>query len=223
MHTGRLAPLCTLARVCVAAATAVTGLGCSELSGVTALAGDGDQQLSKRSLLTLRDFPAGWEQAEQPVPPAKCPAFSAARRRASGVASALRFTHGTDTQVAATVYRFPDEATAEREFRSINGRGARRCYREAIAKSLEDTTQVKVGRARIRRLALDRVGDQRTASRFILPLSMSGAVGADLFVDLTCVRTGRGISVVILLNLSSAFDTALRRDLVARQAGRLAA
>ena len=218
MSPRRLAPL-----LCIAGAVALTLAGPgSEISRATTVAPDSDTQLAKRSLLTLDDFPASWEQVKKPDMRVFCPAYTDARRNASGVGQSPQFAQGSLLEAAAAVYLYADDAAAARAFRAISSRATRRCYIDETTKALADGGASEVRDVRVRRLSLGRLGDQRAGARFIFPLTAAG-VELDLNIDLTYVRRGRALSLVFCLKAGGAFDSRLRRDLVAKQAGRLAA
>lgn len=195
----------------------------SELSHATAAAPrDSDTRSAKRSLLTLRDFPKGWEQSKKLDITVVCPAYTQARRDASGAGSSPQFAKGYFLEAASSVYRYADEATAKRAFRAIASRETQQCYADETTKTLKDGGASEVRKVRVRQLTLQRLGDERAGTRFVFPVTAAG-VSLDVTVDLTYVRSGRALSLVFCLGAGDTFSPRLRRDLISTQAGRLAA
>jgi hypothetical protein len=205
----------------VLVAAALFGFG-SVLSHATTGTRDNDTQAAKRSLLTLHDFPKGWEQGKRLDIEVVCPAYGAARRDASGVGSSPQFAKGDFLEAASSVYRYTDEAAAKRAFGAIASRATQRCYIDGTTKTLKDGGASEVRKVRVRQLSLQRLGDQRSGTRFVFPITAAG-VDLDVTVDLTYVRSGRTLSLVFCLGAGDTFDSRLRRELIATQAGRLAA
>jgi hypothetical protein len=222
MSRRRLAPLLSVAPAIALIAVALTGFG-SELSRATTSSRESDTQAAKRAVLGLRDLPSGWERGEQPESrEILCPAFAAVRRNASGRASSPRMVDpASSAEVGATVARFADVDAAKRSFRALAGHATTRCYADQAVKLLKKNGASGVGELSTRPLSVERLGDERAGVRFVVPFTAEGD-HYDLSIDLTYVRSGRGLSLVFFLDPSGAFDGRLRHDLIAKQAGRLA-
>jgi hypothetical protein len=221
MSRRRLAPLLSVVPAIALIAVALTGFG-SELSRATTSSRESDTQAAKRAVLGLRDLPSGWERGEQPESrEILCPAFAAVRRNASGRASSPRMVDpASSAEVGATVARFADVDAAKRSFRALAGHATTRCYADQAVKLLKKNGAA-VGELSTRRLSVERLGDERAGVRFVVPVTVERD-HYDLSIDLTYVRSGRGLSLVFFLDPSGAFDGRLRHDLIAKQAGRLA-
>jgi hypothetical protein len=126
----------------------------------------------------------------------------------------------SSAEVGATVARFADADAAKRSFRALAGHATTRCYADQAVKLLKKNGAA-VGELSTRRLSVERLGDERAGVRFVVPVTVEGD-HYDLSIDLTYVRSGRGLSLVFFLDPSGAFDGRLRHDLIAKQAGRLA-
>jgi hypothetical protein len=206
----------------IAAALGLFGFGSALSHATTTVARDSDTQSAKRSLLTLRDFPKDWGQDKRLDIAVRCPAFTKARRDASGVGTSPRFGDGLFLEAEASVYRYADEAAARRAFRAMTSRATQRCYVDKASKALKDGGASEVRKIRVRRLSLQRLGDQRAGTRFVFPITAAG-VKLDVRADLTYVRSGRALSLVYFVGAGDTLSPRLRRDLIATQVGRLAA
>jgi hypothetical protein len=71
---------------------------------------------------------------------------------------------------------------------------------------------VKVGEPRTTHPELENIGDERDATRVAVALSAK-QLKIDVIVDLVIVRTGRGLSLNLYVNVGEPFDEALRRHL----------
>jgi hypothetical protein len=211
----------TLASILLVA-LALFGFGAELGHALPAGARDSDTQSAKRSLLTLHDFPKGWVQDKSLDIAVKCPAFTAARRDASGVGISPRFGDGLFLEAESSVYRYADEAAAERALRAMTGRATQRCYIDGVTKALKDGDATEVRTVRVQPLLLRRVGDERAGTRFVFPVTAAG-IKLDVRIDLTYVRSGRALSLVFCLGGGNTFSRRLRQALIATQAGRLAA
>jgi hypothetical protein len=211
----------TLASIALIA-VGLFGFGAELSQALTAGARDSDTQSAKRSLLTLRDFPKGWAQDKSLDIGVRCPAYTKARRDASGVGISPRFGDGLFLEAESSVYRYADETAAKRALRAMASRETQRCYVDEATKTLKDGGASEVRTVRVRQLRLQRLGDQRAGTRFVFPVTAAG-VKLDVKVDLTYVRSGRALSLVFCLGAGDTFSPRLRRDLIARQFGRLAA
>jgi hypothetical protein len=183
---------------------------------------DSDTASAERSLLTLHDFPKGWGQDKRLDIAVVCPAYTRARRDATGVGTSPRFGDGLFLEAESSVYRYADEAAAKRAFRAIASRATQRCYVKQTTKALKRGGASEVRRIRVRQLLLRRVGDQRAGTRFVFPITAAG-IELDVKADLTYVRSGRALSLVFCLGAGDTFSRRLRQELIATQAGRLAA
>lgn len=202
----------TLISTLVAAAT---------LLGTTAQASaPGDARIARGSVATLSDLPSGWAQHSPGRSQVTCKAFVAARARASAIAKSKAFTLGETTQAATAVYVYAAKAAASRAFKAMSGREGLRCYAGQVAKVLSATGDIKVRRVKTARLSMERIGDQRATERVSAVITSDGTE-LDLYVDLVYVRTGRGLSLGVFINVATPFDEALRRQLTTTQVGRL--
>jgi hypothetical protein len=166
-----------------------------------------DQRIAERSVLDAADAPRGWTSVQAGDSSAnRCPAFSAAREKASGIARSPRFMNGDRFEAQSAVYVYRSAAAARRHYRAMSGAATMRCY----ADLLEDTLDGAVERAP---LGVRRLGDERTGTHFTV------AADTAVSVDLIFVREGRGLS--LLFGIGARFEH--RHALTATQARRLEA
>ena len=182
-----------------------------------------DRAIALDSTLKLEDFPSGWTQAEEGEEPARvqCEQIEAAKAKTTARTNPPRFSAGENTAVQSSVYLFADESTAERAFEQVAGKSTRLCYVEAVLQALEQRKDLEVGDATSARLALDPLGDQRDAGRVTVPLTTAEGVEVDLVADMVFVRSDRGLSLGLFIDVVSPFDSDLREQLTATSAQRL--
>ncbi len=203
----------------VVAALCMTLAGCGGHARPTRA---GDARLGKASLITLRDFPAGWSGDDQHVRDnVACGAVTAAKAAANAVATTDVFSHGGEAQAEFAVYLFPDAASATRAFRAIAGQSTRACLGARLAASAKGTSGVThVGVPETGPETVRAAGDRNAGSHIVIEFANGGADSA-LYADLTAVGTGRGLSLGLFVDVGRTFDERLAQRLTALQADRL--
>ncbi len=186
-------------------------------AATTTTAQPDDTRVAKRAVLSLNDFPAGWaESDDEPSKPTDCPGGKSARSAASARAVSKGFSHD-DSIVYSAVYVYADEEAAGAAFTSLTSTEQRRClaraYRERIVEDVKDG--VTVGDIQTSALNIDPIGAESTASRFVIPASQSG-FDIEATVDELCIREGRAVVLLQLLENPGVFDDELRASLASR-------
>ena len=113
------------------------------------------------------------------------------------------------------------EEPARVQCEQVSGKATRLCYVETVLHALKQRKDLEVGDANSGRLSLDPLGDQRDAARVTVPLTTAEGVDADLIVDMVFVRSDRGLSLGLFIDVVSPFDNDLREQLTATSVGRL--
>lgn len=182
-----------------------------------------DRAIALESTLTLEDFPSGWTQADEGQEPARvqCEQIEAAKAKTTARTNPPRFSAGENTAVQNSVYLFADESTAEQAFEQVSDKSTRFCYVEAVIQALKQRKDLEVGDTTSALLPLDPLGDQRNAARVTVPLTTAEGVDVDLVADMVFVRSDRGLSLGLFIDVVSPFDSDLREQLTATSVQRL--
>jgi hypothetical protein len=216
---------------CVAALIALTAAACGgdddddgSGSGTTEPAGgqgaeddprteserQADEDAAEAMLLTLDDFPAGWQEGEtdEDEEEEEFEELQADLADCLGVdpdelnpdnptATSPSFTSPDDEEVSVEVNFTASTEAANRGFELLNDDATPGCYGEALQAVIEETAAqeglpegVEFGDTTFNRLSFDRLGDDSLAFRITLPVSAEG-VDVDLFFDVVFARVGR--------------------------------
>jgi hypothetical protein len=179
------------------------------------------ERIARDSLLTTRDFPAGWAATgAEPSLTVRCGAAVAARRGASARANSPTFSADRSTAVSQTVYVFADESAAARSLAALTATRTRSCLAAQLHRRLARSSTAAIGKPRSARLATEPLGDDRDAARIRLPAGIDGRT-IDVVFDLAFVRVGRALQIVVFADTIEPFDAALRERLTAEAADRL--
>lgn len=182
-----------------------------------------DEAIAETALLTLDDFPAGWEAVpaednevddelradldrcvevdddglDQDNPSARSPTF----------------TSSNGEEVVASVSLTPSSGDARRALKILRSDAAPGCYAEAlqaqIARNLDSDElpeDVEVGEPTFNRISFESLGDGSVAFRATLPVSVGG-FDVDLYADIVFVRVGRAGIQTTFQSEASPFDT----------------
>ena len=165
-----------------------------------------DQAIADAALLTLKDFPAGWEAAspegdeddrEGQEKIAECVGveYDELYDDTNAEATSPDFTNDMDEEVSVEV-SVGDEDRAKRAFEIA----AQPEFRECLAEGMNDEIQanadedgangVEVGDATLNELSFPALGDESLAFRMTIPISASG-MDFDAVIDFVGVRVGR--------------------------------
>lgn len=189
-----------------------------------------DHAIASGALLTLPDFPTGWEQQDQSAGKSSltCQAIATARASLSGRATSPQFAKASDDFVDDVVYVYPSASEAQTSFAGLSGATDRLCIGKALgdqlAKAAESSSATKVtfGQPSAGALSISPVGDQSAAGRITIPYTVQG-LNPDAVVDLVFVRVDRGIQILSFIGSADAFDPTVEADLTRTAANRLAA
>lgn len=189
-----------------------------------------DHAIASGALLTLPDFPTGWQQQDQSGGKSSltCPAIATARASLSGRATSPQFAKGSDDFVDDVVYVYPSASAAQTSFAGLSGATDRLCIGKALgnqlAKAAASTSSTKVtfGQPSSAVLSISPVGDQAAAGRITIPYTVQG-VNLEAVVDLVFVRVDRGIQILSFIGSAGAFDPTAETDLTRAATNRLAA
>jgi hypothetical protein len=186
-----------------------------------------ERVIARRAQLRLGDFPANWQESENPDNErSDCEGIRGPREATIGRATSPKFHQGTTTIAESGVFLYADAAEARDAFGTLSASDTRRCLAEEVADTAADKTQrtagLTIGEPSTYRLRAEPLGDQRAAGRATLPMSASG-LDVELTVDFVFVRVGRGVALLALADVQSPFDEELRADLTSTVARRLAA
>ena len=181
-----------------------------------------DRAIAETALLTLQDFPAGWEAA----PGEEGGEDRAGRERIAacvGVeydklyddanieAESPTFTSQDDSEVDHRVSLAGDEASMSEAFKIASTPAFRECaaegVREAVGESSEESgDEVSVGEISLNELSVGSFGDQTVAYRVTIPIEVEG-FSLEVTLEVAIVRVGRGQSSVTATSFGSGIST----------------
>ena len=203
---------------------AALAIGCGsgdDKPSATATPHRDDKKAAKDATLKLSDFPSGWKgEPSSEDRSSRCARVEEAKKLVSARTTSDSFSKSQATLAENAIYVFPAEDSAEKGFDLVSGQESQDCYTQTVVKAFAGQSGVKVGRPRTSHPELESVGDERDATRVAIGLSAKN-VQIDVIVDLVIVRTGRGLSLNLYVNLAQPFDEALRRKLTAATVERL--
>jgi hypothetical protein len=184
-----------------------------------------DTQLAQGALVTVHDFPSGWTEADSSdVTRLACPGTTQAQQAATGIARTGLFHRGTEREVSAAVYLFPDATTAESAWKAISA-DTPPCYTKAVRKTINAARGFHVRSIKTTKLRLAAAADdQRSGVHVRVALTARRqrvVVRLTVHVDLVFVRKDRSLSLALFLREKKPFDKALRTQLTDVQASRL--
>ena len=192
-------------------------------------AGLSDGRIAHDAQLRLGDFPSGWVSSPRPLPlESKCTGLNGAKAAVRVRGDSPQFSQES-ARIAYSAYSatyvYSDTNRATHWFGELTSLDTRACLgrflRAGLIKNL-DSQRVSVGPVRAGELPVAPVGDQATATRFIIRVS-SRELTVDANADLVFVRVGHGVLIFTLAGVGSPFDTALEARLVKTVANRLRA
>ena len=189
-----------------------------------------DHAIASGALLTLPDFPTGWQQQDQSGGKSSltCTAIATARASLSGRATSPQFAKGSDDFVDDVVYVYPSASAAQTSFAGLSSPTDRLCIGKALGDQLakaaasNGSTKATFGQPSSGALSISPVGDQSAAGRITIPYTVQG-LNPDAVVDLVFVRVDRGIQILSFIGSAGAFDPTVESDLTRTAADRLAA
>ena len=205
--------------VTVAAPPAVTS-GATTPSGPTA--GE-EKSTAQAMLLRLRDFPSGWTLSESgDVKQVDCPAITQARGAAAARANTGDFDHGDDESARHVVYLYSDTDGAQAAYESLTSDETRRCIGDYLADELDkqSSDDAKYGDSTVSQLNVTPAGADAYAIRLVIPVSAAG-FETEVDVDIVMLRRQRAVSLLTLISSGSAFDDALRDELMGTSLARI--
>jgi hypothetical protein len=191
-------------------------------SGVETQINDADQTLAEASILRLSDFPTGWREVADDTPDEgadECFKPDLEGVVVTGRAESQSFEHGevtTATSMAA-VYESPEDAD------TVLAKIADGSLAECVAEYLRDSSDsdVKVKNVEAAKLAFPALGDATDARQVVAELESEG-LSPSAFFDMIAVKEGRALSLMMFLDVLSAFDPMeeerLAKDVVGRMA-----
>ena len=188
-----------------------------------------DSRIAHDAQLRLSDLPSGWVSSPRPAPlRSNCTGLNDAKAAVRVRGDSPQFSRGNSRAARSAysaTYVYSDTAKATHWFGELTSLDTRACLgrflRAGLIKNL-DSQRVSVGPVRAGELPVAPVGDQATATRFIIRVS-SRELTVDANADLVFVRVGHGVLIFTFAGVGSPFDTALEARLVKTVANRLRA
>lgn len=195
-----------------------------------------DQAIADGSVLTLADFPAGWEAKKSDGDKdeaenrriAECTAVSYDELYGgtSGDADSKDFTSSDDDTISNSVTVSPDEATTIKAFEISSGDKFLSCVEDELQKYLEKEAakedDITVGDATVNQMSFDQFGDQTLAFKVTIPMKSQG-IGIDVIGEFVHVRVGRASSLITAQSSVTPFDLDELTKLVRVSTDRLSA
>lgn len=201
------------ALACLPLAALVIGCGSSGDDKPAAPPRVNDAQVAKTATLRLADFPDGWKGEPTTADrTSRCARVKDAQKLVSARNTSQSFSRGQTTLAENAIYVFPSESVAQQGFKLVSGAESQACYTDTVLKAFSSQPGVKVGRPRTTHPELESIGDEGDATRVAVALSAK-QLKIDVIVDLVIVRSGRGLSLSLYVNVAKPFDEALRRHL----------
>jgi hypothetical protein len=193
-----------------------------------------DEAIAEAVLLTIDDFPSGWEA--EPIDDdradvsldddiGQCLGVDDDQREPDGAhASSPAFTSPTNEQVSASVWFSSSSDEARRAFEVLHAPDTPGCFADAFdAQARRDRPPegVEVGEPMFDWLPFDRLGDDLVAIRGTLPATVGG-VDLALHGGAVFTRVGRGVITITFSSALAPLDTDELRRLTGIAVERLA-
>lgn len=224
---------------CLVASLAVGTVGCANEAGSDSspsTSGDGataqeqgdsrsdadrqaDEAVADATLLTLDDFPAGWEEVpatddedddDLQTEIAECLDVDPAELTAANPSASSTFASPDDEEVSAKVSLTPSSEDTSRALEIMRYDAAPGCYGQGVKALLaerlvaaDDVPEgLEIGEPTFNRLSFEDLGDDSVAFRLTIPVSLQ-SFNVDVYIDLVVVRVGRaGITTTFQSELS---------------------
>jgi len=203
---------------------AALAIGCGsgdDKPSATATPHRDDKKVAKDAALKLSDFPSGWKgEPSSEDRSSRCPSVEDAKKLVSARTTSDSFSQSQTTLAENSIYVFPDEDTAQKGYDLVSGQDSQDCYTQTVVKAFTSQQGLKVGKPRTTHPELESVGDEGNATRVAIGLTAK-QLQVDVIVDLVIVRTVRGLSLNLYVNVQQPFDEALRKKLTAATVDRL--
>lgn len=177
--------------------------------------GPADQAIADAALLTLQDFPPGWEAApaddtedeESQREIAECVGVDYEDLYGDQFAEAESpdFTSENDEEVSNMVSLAVDEQQAADSFEIAARPEFSECVVDSLTASVEEDDDVEVGEITINQLSFGSYGDQTLAFRMTIPLSAEG-ISIEATGDVVIVRIGRATTQVRSFGVGSSLS-----------------
>jgi hypothetical protein len=201
------------ALACLPLAALVIGCGSSGDDQPAATPRVDDAQVAKAATLKPADFPDGWKgESTSADRTSQCARVKDAQKLVSARSTSQSFSRGQTTLAENAIYVFPSDAVARQGFTLVSGAESQACYTDTVLQAFSSQPGVKVGEPRTTHPELESIGDEGDATRVAVALSAK-QLKIDVIVDLVIVRSGRGLSLSLYVNVAEPFDEALRRHL----------
>lgn len=194
-----------------------------------------DQAIAEDALLTLQDFPAGWEAApsdddddrEGREEIAACVGveYEELYGGTTAEASSPDFTSEHDEQVSVAVKVDPDESSMAHAFEIGARPEFRECMAENIAKAVDESLaesgeDAEIGDISINQMSFGSYGDETLAFRMTIPMTAQG-FNIDVITEIAIVRIGRAQVNLTSFGVGSTISTSEFTEYVELAAARL--
>lgn len=165
-----------------------------------------DQRIAEAALLTLKDFPAGWEAVapededderagQEKIAECVGVEYDDLYDDTNAEATSPDFTNELEEELSVTV-SVGDEDRSERAFEIATRPEFRECLAEGMNDEIKANAEadsskgVEVGDVSVNELSFPSLGDESLAFRMTIPISASG-LDLDAVIDFVGVRVGR--------------------------------
>lgn len=179
-----------------------------------------DQAVAEAALLTLDDFPAGWEA--QPADEdeedeetqrriAECVGVAYEdlyQGDSSATADSQKFVSTDDSEVSNSVNVGADEDWAANAFEIASRPEFRECTIDETRKAIDEAAEeedLEVGELSLNEISFDDYGDDTLAFRLTIPLEVQG-LSLEATGDFVLVRVGRALTTVTTFSTETPFD-----------------
>lgn len=181
-----------------------------------------DKAIAEAALLTLGDFPVGWEAAPRDEDEddraarediAQCVgvSYDALYNDTNTEAQSPTFTSEDDSEIEHTVSIAVDEVDMTEAFNIASTSEFRECaaeiVRESVAENSEQSDQeLTVGEISLNELSIGSFGDQTVAYRVTVPIETEG-FNLEVKLEVAIVRVGRAQSNLTSTSIGSGIST----------------
>lgn len=197
-----------------------------------------DQAIAESALLTLGDFPAGWEakpadeddaeddESQHRIADCLGVAYEDFYDGDSGAsADSKDFANENDDEIFNSVSVGADESRMKARFAIAATEKYRECTLEELRTVMKEAAaeegDFEVGEASLNEISFDKFGDESTAFRVTIPVEAEG-MSLDVTLDLVLVRVGRAVTTVTAQSLLTSIDAAELSEYVKIATDRLA-
>jgi len=176
-----------------------------------AIDAEADQAIADAAALKLADFPSGWTATpddDDDKSPLDCPGAEALHGSATGKVTTPTFENDSNEQVFETLGVFADDTLPSQLIDAISNQEFLDCLRDNMVGAIEDAAEsedIELGDVQVVPLRVEDRGDESAGARVSIPMIIQG-VSLNAALDLTAIRSGRGVLLLGTAGILSPMD-----------------